>query len=80
MAQAEHASEGTSASKRAKSDDTLSGKQGESSTSVMGKIANEGIDKNICFVTFEAYMLEETGAEWLPCPCRRWLHEHCAQD
>ena len=32
----------------------------------------------MCFVTFEEDTLEGTGAEWLPCPCGRWLHEDCA--
>ena len=77
------ASEGTSASKRARSGDALSGKHGESTTTVMGKSTNEEINENVCcmcFVTFEEDTLEGTGAEWLPCPCGRWLHEDCAED
>ena len=43
----------------------------------------EEIDPNVCcmcFVTFEEDTLKQTGAEWLPCACGRWLHEDCAED
>ena len=49
----------------------------------MGKTAEEEIDANVCFmcfVTFEEDTIEGTGAEWLPCPCGRWLHEDCAEN
>ena len=51
----------------------------------MSKSANEVIDENVwcmCFVIFKEDILEGTGAEWLqlPCPCRRLLHENCAED
>ena len=75
--------EGTSILKRARSGDALSGKHGESSIPVIGKSANEEINENVCcmcFVTFEEDIHEGTGAEWLPCPCGRWLHEDCAED
>ena len=34
----------------------------------------------VCAVTFGEDNLKGTGAECLPCPCGRWLHEHCAED
>ena len=34
----------------------------------------------VCFVTLEEDMIVQTGAEWLPCFCERWLHEGCAED
>ena len=34
----------------------------------------------MCFVIFEEDTLEGTGAEWIPCPCGRWLHEECVED
>jgi len=33
----------------------------------------------MCFVAFEEDTHKGTGAEWLPCPCGRWLHEDCAK-
>ena len=50
---------------------------------VVGGAGDEDIDPNICcmcFVTFEEDTLEGTGAEWIPCPCGRWLHEDCVKD
>ena len=49
----------------------------------MSKSANEVVDENVwcmCFVIFKEDTLEGTGAEWLPCPCRKLLHENCAED
>ena len=50
---------------------------------ITGETDEEEIDLNVCcmcFVTFEEDTREQTGAEWLPCACRRWLHEDCAED
>jgi len=33
----------------------------------------------MCFVSFEEDVLEGGGADWIPCPCGRWLHEDCAE-
>ena len=35
---------------------------------------------SMCFVALEEDMIVQTGAEWLPCSCERWLHEDCAED
>ena len=49
-----------------------------------GRLINdyEEIDPNtccMCFVSFEEDLLDGCGAEWISCPCRRWLHEDYAE-
>ena len=34
----------------------------------------------MCFVTSEEDTHKQTGVEWLPCACGRWLHENYAED
>ena len=46
-------------------------------------VEEDEIDPNVCcmcFVTFEEDTIRQTGAEWVPCACGRWLHEDCAED
>ena len=46
-------------------------------------VEEDEIDPNvccICFATFEEDTIRQTGAEWVPCACGRWLHEDCAED
>jgi len=33
----------------------------------------------MCLVSFEEDVLDGGGAEWIPCPCGRWLHDDCAE-
>lgn len=43
----------------------------------------ETIDPNTCCMCFTSYkddVYEGLGAEWISCPCGRWLHEDCAED
>jgi len=43
---------------------------------------NEEVDPNtcyMCFVSFEEDLLDGGGAEWVPCPCGRWLHDDCTK-
>ena len=33
----------------------------------------------MCLVSFEEDVLDGGGAEWIPCPCDRWLHDDFAE-
>ena len=81
-------SEESMPSKRTKVASTSNTSSGVSTRlSCMPRITSETDEEEInpnvccmCFVTFEEDTCEQTGAEWLPCACGRWLHEDCAED
>ena len=42
-----------------------------------------GFEPNVCcmcFGNFEDDVLDGCGADWLECPCGRWLHCECVED
>ena len=54
------------------------------SQTILGRLANDNKEVNprLCcmyFVSFAEDVLDGSGAEWIPCPCGRWLHENCAE-
>ena len=51
-------------------------------TGAVKKILDESIDTDICCMCFTNYEddVHDGNAEWINCPCGRWLHLDCAED